>query len=100
MKSFVCFPRLEASLPGSIVQEPALFRCAPSVKRALKRRVKTIASAEQAIVERALGLASGSYDSEQMPLPEDVHCPDAVVGVLSALEEFGQPGTTLPWPNT
>ena len=68
-------------------------------RAALKRRhAAPVVQSDQAVVERALNLASSSYDAQQFPLPEEVHCPDAVVGVLSALEELGQPG--MPYLQT
>lgn len=54
--------------------------------------LKAVATADTAVLDRALDLAHASFDEQQLPMPEEIHCPDAVVGVLTALEELGQPG--------
>ena len=93
---------VEGGVPSRVLWERQLTPTGQRVPRTLhstrvpgRRRAHTVVLSDQAVFERALSLPNSSYDPEQFPPVEDVHCPDAVVGVLSALEELGQPGATF-----
>lgn len=84
----------QAELHTVLARSPSVHRAAESSNGSSRRYRTLVRSADQAVVERALNLASTSHDPHDNPIPDEIHCPDAVVGVLSALEELGQPGAT------
>lgn len=81
----------QAELHTVLARSPSVHRAAESSNGSSRRYRTLVRSADQAVVERALNLASTSHDPHDNPIPDEIHCPDAVVGVLSALEELGQP---------
>ena len=101
MSPLVHSPSFDGGLTRRAVIEQQAKTASAGLRRCVRGRITgrrhlagTVVASDQAVVDRALDLTTIGQDHERFSIHDEDHppIPDAVVGLLSALEELGQPG--------